>query len=332
MSVQILKAGILDTIQDLGRNGYSHWGINPGGAMDLHAASVANMLVDNDPEEAVLEIHFPSPQILFEQTALVSICGADFKPMINDQQVPLWQPVIIPKNSILFFDHLEWGARAYIAFHGGLDIPKWLNSYSTHLKVKAGGWEGRKLERFDLIPLGETKMYYPAWQKEGKAFTSLPWKAGMLDIYEPLLEIGILEGPEWDELNEVSKRKISNDAFFIDPASDRMGYGLKGPKLARKDNRELLSSGVTRGTIQLLPDGHLILLMADHQTVGGYPRIGQVIAADLAKLAQVKPGHSIRFKKVELNEAENRWLLQQEYKSTMQKACKENYLRWINAI
>ena len=332
MSIQILKAGILDTIQDLGRNGFSHWGINPGGAMDLHAASVANMLVDNEPDQAVLEIHFPSPQILFEQTALVSICGADFKPMINDQLVPLWQPIIIPKNSILFFDRLEWGARAYIAFHGGLDIPQWLNSYSTHLKARAGGWEGRKLERFDQIHLGETKMYYPAWQKENRAFTSLPWKAGMQEVYEPLLEFGMLQGAEWEDLNENSRQMIHSDSFFIDPASDRMGYRLKGTRLTRLNDQEMISSGVTRGTIQLLPDGQLVLLMADHQTVGGYPRIGQVIAADLAKLAQVRPGHSIRFKKVKLQEAEDKWLSQQENKCTMQKACKENYLRWINTV
>lgn len=332
MSIQILKAGILDTVQDLGRFGFSHWGVNPGGAMDLHAARVANMLVDNDPGWALLEIHFPAPQILFEQTALVSICGADFCPMISSTAVPLWQPVIIPKNSILYFDRPVWGARAYIAFHGGLDIPEWLGGSGTHLKAGAGGWEGRKLERFDQIHLGETQLYYPGWQKEDLPFTTIPWKAGMNDIYHPLLEIRLLPGPEWSELNGQSQTKLETDLFFIDPRSDRMGYYLKGPALERTASTEMLSAGVTRGTMQLLPDGQCILLMADHQTVGGYPRIAQVVAADWAKLAQIKPGHSIKFRMISMEEAETLWIDQEEGRLLMQKSCKTNYSKWISAV
>ncbi len=322
----------MDTIQDLGRFGFSHWGINPGGSMDLHATQVANMLVDNEPDTAVLELHFPAPQILFEQTALVSICGADFKPMINETPVPLWQPLIIPKNTILYFDQPVWGSRSYIAFHGGLDIPRWLGGYGTHLKAKAGGWDGRKLERFDQIHFGETRMYYPAWQKENKPFTTLPWKAGMKEVYNPLLEIGFLPGPEWEVLSKLSRHKLESNLFFIDARSDRMGYYLKGPELDGTPPTEMLSAGVTRGTIQLLPKGQCVVLMADHQTVGGYPRIGQVTAADLAKLAQIKPGHSIKFSLLEIDAAEKKWIEQQENRQTMQKACKENYSKWVSAV
>src|SRR5271170_4168261 len=119
MAFSIIKSGILDSIQDLGRHGYGNWGINPGGAMDRYAIQVANMLVGNCSTESALEIHFPGPQILFEHNTLISITGADFTPMINDECIPLWQPLVVRKNTVLHFPRLSWGARCYLSIHGG---------------------------------------------------------------------------------------------------------------------------------------------------------------------------------------------------------------------
>ncbi|HEY4338125.1 MAG TPA: KipI antagonist, partial [Puia sp.] len=137
MAFSIIKPGLLDTIQDLGRHGFGNIGVNPGGAMDIYAAQVANLLVGNDQHEAVIEIHFPGPQILFEQNTLISITGADFSPTINDEKIPRWQPVVVRKNTVLHFPSLVQGGRCYLSVHGGYCLKKWLNSYSTNLKAVA---------------------------------------------------------------------------------------------------------------------------------------------------------------------------------------------------
>ena len=142
MSVSILRSGMLDTIQDTGRYGSGNLGININGPMDLYAMKLSNLLVSNAMEKPVLEIHFPAPQILFEQNALISITGADFSPSINGEPISNWKPVVVKRKSVLQFSYRKWGARCYIAVHGGFCVPKWLNSYSTNLKARSGGWCG----------------------------------------------------------------------------------------------------------------------------------------------------------------------------------------------
>ena len=140
MSLKIIKAGVFDTIQDLGRYGSQHLGINPGGAMDRFAAQAVNMLVGNNPAEPVIELHFPSSIFLFEQEVMIAIGGADFSPSIDGEEIPLWQPVIISKNSLLQFQKWRQGARCYLAVKEKLDVEKWFNSYSTNVKATAGGF------------------------------------------------------------------------------------------------------------------------------------------------------------------------------------------------
>src|SRR5215831_16631775 len=135
MSISIIKPGLLDTVQDMGRFGYGNWGINPTGVMDQYAAKLANMLVGNESTEAVIEIHFPGAQILFEQNALISLTGANFSPTLNDEPLPLWQPIVVRKNTVLHFPKLQSGARCYLAIHGGFNLPQWLGSYSTNIKA-----------------------------------------------------------------------------------------------------------------------------------------------------------------------------------------------------
>lgn len=321
MSVVIAKPGLLDTIQDLGRYGYAGMGINPGGAMDRYACQVANMLVGNDPSEAVVEIHFPGAQILFEHNAMICITGADFSPTLNDERLPLWQPIVVRKNTVLHFTGIQSGARCYLGIHGGLCMKKWLNSYTTHLKANAGGFGGRKLDRGDELTFKESHIYFPAMLKEGKDYQLLNWKASTGKTYQYPNEIYFVEGQEWKQLAGHSRADLANNNFTIHPFSDRMGYQLKGVPLKREDNRELVSSGVSFGTIQLLPDGQLIVLMADHQTIGGYPRIGHVISAHLPKLAQLRPSDCIQFKQVDMATAEELLFSQQQELHILQRSC-----------
>ena len=170
MSLTIIKAGILDSVQDLGRPGFARWGVNPGGAMDRYATQLSNVLAGNETCEAVIEMHFPGPQILFNQNALISITGGDFTPVLNDQPVSLWQPILVRKNTILQFAQWKQGARCYLAVHGGFAVQKWLKSYSTNLRACVGGWKGRRLEKGDEINFGESRIYYAGLLKEGRDF------------------------------------------------------------------------------------------------------------------------------------------------------------------
>jgi antagonist of KipI len=328
MSIAIIKPGLLDTIQDLGRYGYGSLGINCGGAMDRYAAQVANMLVGNELPEAVMEIHFPGPQLLFQQNALISITGANFMPSLNDEPLALWQPLLIRKNTILHFPKLTWGSRCYLAIHGGFAVEEWLNSYSTNLKAGAGGYRGRKLEKGDELISKESTIYFPALMKPGKDVHRLQWRAGTGDTYRLPHGIDFIAGKELPSLTAAAAADFRQNNFTIHPFSDRMGYRLKGPALDRQQETELISAGVSFGTIQLLPDGALIVLMADHQTTGGYPRLGHVISAHLPKLAQLRPSDCIQFNEVTVEEAESLYIAQQKEICILQTACREN----LNAL
>ncbi|MBS1918211.1 MAG: biotin-dependent carboxyltransferase family protein [Bacteroidetes bacterium] len=328
MSISVIKPGLLDTIQDLGRYGYSHWGINAGGVMDRFAASVANMLVGNCVDEPVLEVHFPGPQILFEQNALIAITGADFSASLNEELLPLWKPVVVRKNTVLHFPKLNFGARCYISVHGGPCIDKWLGSYSTNLKAAAGGKDGRPLRKGDEIHFKENSIYFAGLLHDDANFRALPWKADNNKIYHHPHEISVIPGKEWEELDASSQDNFLDNNFMIHPSSDRMGYQLKGTPLNLKKPFELISSGVNFGTIQLLPDGQLIILMADHQTTGGYPRIAHVISSHLPKLAQLRPSDCVKFKVTSIRAAEDLLIARQKELQVLHRACTDH----LNAL
>lgn len=321
MSLSIIKAGLLDTIQDTGRNGYGNWGINPGGAMDNFAMQVGNMLVGNCCSEPVIEMHFPAPQILFEQNVLFAVTGADFSPTLDEEPVPLWHPIVTRKNTVLHFPKLNYGATCYLSIHGGFCVDKWLNSYSTHLKAGAGGCQGRPLKKGDELSLKESTIYFAGLLEEKKNLRVLPWQADVRKIYKQPQEIMVIPGNEWELLQENARNEFLKTEFSIHPSSDRMGYQLKGPAIQLDHKIELLSSAVHFGTIQLIHDGQMIILMADHQTTGGYPRIGHVISAHLPKLAQLRPGDRLRFKMVDMDTAEQMLLAQQQELKILHRAC-----------
>ena len=324
MAFSIIKPGLLDTIQDMGRHGFGNWGISPGGAMDSYAAQVANLLVGNDRHEAVIEIHFPGPQILFEQNTLIAITGADFSPMVNDEGIPCWQPVVVRKNTVLHFPSLIKGGRCYLSVHGGYCLKKWLNSYSTHLKAGAGGWGGMPLKKGDELPFNESSIYFAGLLKDESNFEVLPWRVNAEKIYQYPHEIGFIPGHEWGLLSDSGRKAFLENNYLIHPSSDRMGYQLSGASLFLQEHIELVSSAVSFGTVQLLPGGQMIVLMADHQTTGGYPRIAHVISAHLPKLAQLRPSDTIQFKLVDMQSAEGLLLSRQKELHILQRSCMDH--------
>jgi antagonist of KipI len=308
MSVRIIKAGILDTIQDAGRFGYQHLGINSCGAMDEVAMNVANMLVANNRNEAVIELHYPASSFLFREDCLISLSGAHFYATINEQPVPVNVSVLVSKNSILQFTHFKKGERCYLAVHGGWKVEEWLNSRSTHLKASVGGYNGRTLRKDDILTTGVSKFSFPKLTAQSCVVTGI--NADVSDLYNTN-SIRCIRGSEYCRVSEDSQKNFETQPFKITPRSDRMGYCLNGENLFSAQE-QLLSTAVAKGTVQLLPSGQLIILMADHQTTGGYPKVAHVISADIPTLAQMKPNENVRFRFVSVEEAEDLYMCRQK--------------------
>ncbi len=321
--MKITRAGILDTVQDLGRRGYQHLGINPGGAADRFSAALANVLLGNKLNTPLLELHFPAASLLFTRPAAVCITGADFSPTLNGEPLPVGHPFIVAQGQSLRFLRPLSGARCYLAVLGGLKAYEWLGSSSTHLKVGAGGWQGRALRQGDEIPFSR-EMRFP--EGANPSFRLLPWS-----YHAPVSsgEIEIMPGRDWYDLTLHAHELVQTEPFFITTQSDRMGCRLSGKPLEAKSHEQMVSSGVCFGTVQLLPDGQLMVLMADHQTTGGYPIVAQVASTSLSLLAQRKPGEELRFHLTELEECEKKLYVQEKYLRDLKNACKlkmENFL------
>jgi antagonist of KipI len=321
MSFRIVKPGVLDTVQDDGRYGYSKWGINPGGAMDRYAAHIANLLVGNELNTAVVESHFPAAEIQFQKTALISLTGADFIPFINNTPVSLWKPMVVSAGAVLAFRGRRSGARVYLAIHGGLSIEPWLGSLSTQTKIAAGGWKGRSLQKDDTISFFQGR-YKPASLTNADVHM-LPWSINAHPVYSTPDLISFTPGNEWNWLAPSSQQRILEQRFQMDSSSDRMGYYLRHEPLEFQHHEELLSAAVSMGTIQGLPDGRLIILMADHQTTGGYARIGHIIAAHLPKLSQRSAHETILLNKISIEDAEKILFSQHQEIQQLQRTCRE---------
>jgi antagonist of KipI len=320
MSIRILKSGIWDTVQDIGRYGYGKWGINPSGVMDRYAAQAANALVGNELTEGVIEIHFPSGRYLFQEAALISICGSDFSPLLDDIPVSPWTTISVKKNNILSFQKNKWGTRCYLAIHGGMDLPEWLGSLSTNIKASAGGLNGSILKKEDVIFIRQGK-YDPAKMIYEKPV--LPWQVSTQAVYKDPDTVFFLEGNEWNWLTIPSQEQMLSIHFSIHSSSDRMASYLRHAPVEFLKREELISSGVSFGTIQALPSGNLVVLMADHQTTGGYPRIGHIITAHLPKFSQLRPGENFQLKRISIEDAEKMVFSLQHDLRILQLACRE---------
>jgi antagonist of KipI len=319
IGIRVLKHGMADSVQDLGRYAHQHVGINPTGAMDIVAAQIANFLVGNTANEAVLELHFPASVFQFQTDVIIALSGADFTATINTNAVPINTPIIVAKNTVITFTKLVTGARCYLAVKGGFTIIPWLNSYSTNIKANSGGHCGRLLYKDDIIACNIKSDYSKQLNK--KDCMTLPWQVNVQQVYKTNNSVHIILGNEYPFLCDTSKEMLIDSSFIITTKSDRMGYRLHGLPLQLKDQIQLISTAVTKGTIQLLPDGELIILMADHQTIGGYPRVAHVAQFDICKLAQMQAHQSIQFVIISCEEAIKKYILRQQYLLQIQNAC-----------
>ncbi|MCM3674509.1 biotin-dependent carboxyltransferase family protein [Peribacillus simplex] len=328
--MHVIKPGLLTSIQDLGRKGFQQHGVIVSGAMDGHSLRIANMLVGNEEGEAALEITLMGPTIKVEKNCLISITGGNLSPTIDNQVVPMWRPILVKNGSMLRFEGCKSGCRAYLTVAGGFAIPKVMESKSTYLRAGIGGFMGRALQADDVLAFNETPKILGDWAFKG-SFSFPKWFVNEKEFMQggkPLIRF--IDGSQYEYFTNSSKDSFVAGSFKVSNQSDRMGYRLSGPTLELKDNGELLSEAVTNGSVQVPPDGNPIILLADSQTTGGYPKIAQVITADLPSIAQVKPGESIQFSRVNLKEAERLFLQKEQQLKELQVSISLALNKWLD--
>jgi len=304
-SLYVLEPGFLTTVQDLGRPLGEPLGAPAGGAMDRFALMAANALVGNPPGAAVLEFALlgPSFQVGFSEACgvLVAAAGRGFRLEVGGRAIPLWMAAWARCGETITL-RTEGGGWGYLAVSGagGIAVPEVLGSRSTCLRAGFGGLEGRPLQAGDLVPLSEAQA-----SDYERAGLELPEE--LRPVYSDHPVIDVILGPQPDAFTPDAIESFINEEYTLTPACDRMGYRLSGPALSRRSTGELLSEGVAFGAVQVPQDGQPIVLMADRQTTGGYPKIAVGCGTSLPLLAQCPPGGTVRFRGVSVAEAQERW-------------------------
>ena len=296
----VIEPGLLTTIQDLGRPGAIAAGVPPGGAMDRFAHRAANLLAGNPPQESTLECTLIGPALGVEQACIIAITGADLGARINGVAVETWSSVFVAAGSRIDFSGRRSGARAYIGVAGGFDGDRWLGSRSTSLIGGRGGMHGRALAAGDELAIAAPRVAPPVAGRRLAASLQPDYSGHVLHA---------MPGPHAGRLDAGSRRALFGDGYAVGLDSDRMGYRLDGPALSASGD-ELLSFGLVAGALQLPRSGRPILLMADHQTAGGYPVVATVVSASLPIAAQLAPGDTLRFGQVTAAQARTRRLEQ----------------------
>ena len=279
--ISILTPAAQTTVQDLGRRGFRHLGVGRSGAMDRLSVTIGNYLVGNAADAAALELCMPPARIRLDANCAIALTGADCSARLDDRPVALGRRVVAEAGQTLALSAAHSGIRAYLCIAGGIDVPQVLGSRSTDLQAGIGGLDGRLIRRGDVLKIAPSPIPEPA-------------AAGVL-LPQMGNSIRVIAGPEFVGFAPESREVLFTASWKVTAQSNRMGYRLEGPALLRQDTEELKSHAVFPGVVQVPPGGAPIVLMADAQATGGYPRIATVIAADQWRLAQIPPATSIRF-------------------------------------
>lgn len=303
MGIIIENPGILTTIQDEGRFGYQQFGVSPAGPMDTKSFRLANILAGNDCGEGALEMTFQGATLRFEEENIIVVTGADMSPNIDGEPVPMYEAVKIPAGAVLAFGMTNGnGCRTYIAFAGGLDIVRVMGSKSTLMRNELGGMNGRKLEKGDRIGFAEPKASLPNMHLRKLAPEVFPKKE---------LALRVVRGPQDYEFTEEECRKFFWYGAKITNEFDRMGCRLEREEpLHHIGDGNIITDGISFGSIQVPPNGQPIIMLADRQSTGGYTKIGSVISVDLPKLVQSMAGYKVRFIEVSIVLAQDLYVRQ----------------------
>ena len=317
--ITLQNPGLLTTLQDAGRRGWQKYGVPVAGAMDAQSLFMANVLAGNPPELAGLEITALGPTLLFHTPVAFALCGGQFPALLNGQPIAMNRAHSAPAGSVLQIGAAQEGFRCYLALQGGFALAPVMGSLSTYLKGGFGGLDGRPLQKGDTLPLANPQFWLP--NMEQRSFTPQPLPK------EPVIRL--LPGPQADCFDTRGWATLLREPYTIGQSSDRMGYRLEGPAIARAPGFDgnILSDGVAMGSIQV-PDGKPLIMMADRQTTGGYGKIATVITADLPLLAQCKPGDTIRFAEATLAEAHGALADQHRHLAALEQAVNQPEGLW----
>jgi len=293
MGVKIMQPGVLTTVQDAGRFGHQAAGFSVSGPMDTDALYTANILVNNPPDFACLEMVFQGATAVFDRKTWFALTGADMSPTLNGRPVPMYQAIEVKAGDTLACGMAQNGKYTYLAIAGGIDVPVVMDSRSTNLKCKIGGYQGRKLAFGDELPLSVTGNFLDNHYRK-----HLP-----PPVYDDSLELRVVPGPQDGYFSQQGKRDFTTETYTVLPDSDRMGIRLSGKAIESENGVDIISDAIVFGSVQIPASGTPIILMADRQTTGGYAKIGTVISPDLPKLAQCAAGAKVRFRFITVEEA-----------------------------
>lgn len=313
MEICFCKAGIQSTIQDLGRYPYLSQGVPLSGAMDSLSAKLANIALGNSEELATIEFTYAAASFVAETDLLIAYGGEGALLITGNLALPPYRPLFLPKGAMVELQSNNKGARTYVAIAGGWNVPTILGSKSTYLTAAFGGYQGRTFMAKDKLKNGKNwsestlKLFNQLQGKEPK-FTK--WGILAKSFFPEDNSIRVVPGREFSWFTSNSILHFVSSSYKIALNSNRMGLNLEGAAIERSKKEELLSTAVTPGTIQVTGNGDLVLLMADCQTTGGYPRIAQVAAVDIPRCAQLKPGDNITFKYISQENAEQLYIEQ----------------------
>lgn len=295
MEFQVLSPGALTTVQDGGRNGYGYLGFNASGVMDARAYRIANALVGNFTDEAVLEMAMLGGKFQFTAPCVFAVTGADMGAALSGEKIQMYRTIRAEKGDILTFSAAKTGFYTYVAFAGGIDVEPVLGSRSTNLKCGIGGFHGRKLQKGDILSLRPTAVpmeklpcvRIPAESCAGNSVT-----------------LRVVLGPQDDYFTKAGLETFLSAPYRVTADTDRMGCKLDGAKIEYKDKVDIISDGIVFGSIQVPPAGTPMVMLADRQTTGGYAKIATVVSIDLPQLVQRRPGDTVYFQAVSARQAE----------------------------
>lgn len=300
-SLLVESPGLLTSVQDLGRPGFGPQGVSASGAADPVALRLGNLLVENELGAAGLELTLVGGSFVFPEGAVVALTGADLGATVGGRLLEMWTSHALLPGAKLVFGATKNFARGYLAIAGGIVVEPFLGSASTHLLSGLGGFKGRALWKGDVLRIGK-----PAKPIRRKKISQAAQYA-----LKPRKILRVTEGPQADWFTEEARQIFYRDVFRVTEESDRVGLRLEGPALEGSASREMITEGVSLGAVQGTPSGQPIILFVEQQTTGGYPKIANVIGADLHRIGQLRPRAEILFERTSLAVARSLWIEQE---------------------
>jgi len=294
--IEVRAPGLLTSVQDLGREGFGPMGVSPSGAADAVALRVGNRLAGNAEGAPGLEMTLLGGTFFFREAAVAALTGSDFAPALDDRRVETWNSVEILAGQTLQLGPTRAGARCYLCVRGGIDVKLFLGSASTHLLSGLGGFEGRALRKGDVLKVGRAIEAFRTFRKRNLARRALEKLA-------PRKVLRVTAGPQSDWFSKEAQKLFYARTYRVTEESNRMGLRLEGAAIASALGGEMISEGVSLGAVQITASGLPIILFVEQQTTGGYPKIANVISADMSSLGQLRPRDEIRFELVEMETA-----------------------------